>query len=171
MFVVEQDYDLAALTVLCRAARKTVRRGARILRGFVWAALAFGVLIYGWLFAVGASSPDDWHVIVPLAVLLAYLLVDDRLNAWVALRQMMPGTTRAKTVFDEDVYTMTTERTESRLQYDNITALAESERYFICFLGNRHGQLFDKQGFRQGDPDAFRRFLEGKTGTTFKTIK
>lgn len=108
MFTVEQTYDLATLTALCRASRKTVRRVWRVFRVVFWVIL---------------------------------------------------------------VYTVTTDTTETKYQYENITSLCETDRYFIFFLGKRHGQVFDKQGFRQGDPDAFRVWLGQKTGKTVQTIQ
>ncbi len=169
MFVIEQTYDFASLTVLCRAARKTVRRTARILRGVCWCIFAVGAALCVLLLALG-GMPELWIWAV-LAALLALLLLEDRINAWVARSQMVPGTAHSKTAFADDAYTVTTDTTETRFQYENVTNLCETERFFIFFLGKRHGQLFDKQGFQQGDPDAFRAFLERKTGKSFQMLR
>ncbi|MBQ9458570.1 MAG: YcxB family protein [Oscillospiraceae bacterium] len=171
MFTVEQNYDLAGLTVLCRAARKKVRRGMRVLRGAVWAVFSVAAALFAFELATGSFHSDDVVLPISAVVLLSFLLLEDRLNAWVALRQMLPGTARSTTVFRDEGYTVTTEKTETHWQYDGVTALVESERYFIFFLGKKHGQLFDKRGFRQGDPDAFRVWLAQKTGKTFQTIQ
>ncbi len=169
MFQIEQTYDLAGLTVLCRAARKTVQKWKGILRLICWLIFAAGMLLSAVLLAYG-GKPKVWWFAVYAAILLL-LLFEDRLNAWIAKRQMVPGTAHSVTKFDEDSYTVRTDATETNWKYENITGLCETERYYILFLGKRHGQMFDKQGFRWGEPDAFRSFLEKKTGKTFQTIK
>lgn len=169
MFEIEQTYDMAGLTVLCRTARKTVRTYARILRIVCWCIFGLCAATFALLLALG-GMPEAW-MWAALLVFLLLLLLEDRFNAWIALRNLVPGTAHSTAVFDDDAYTVTTEKTQTRWQYDNITALCESERYFIFFLGKKHGQLFDKQGFRTGEPDAFRAFLEQKTGKTFEKVK
>ncbi len=169
MFEVEQTYDLTALTALCRAARKTVRMFARAWRIVCWCILGVGAALFALLIAFG-GMPDFWMWAVLLA-LLVLLLTEDRLNAWIALKQMVPGTAHSTTVFADDVYTVTTDTTETKYQYENITALRETEGYFLFFLGKRHGQVFDKNCFQEGEPDAFRTFIEQKTGMTFVKTK
>lgn len=169
MFEIEQTYDLATLTALCRAARKTVRTWARVVRVVCWCILAAGAALFALLLALG-GMPDLWMWAVLLA-LWALLLLEDRLNAWIALRNLVPGTAHSTTVFADDAYTVTTDTTQTRWEYENITSLCETERYFLFFLGKRHGQCFDKQGFDAGDPDAFRTFIEQKTGKTFQKVK
>ncbi|MBE7004958.1 MAG: YcxB family protein [Ruminococcaceae bacterium] len=171
MFEVEQTYDVAALTALCRAARKTTRPVWRVIRGAVWVTFAVGTLLLAAQLALQSFGKGDLRLLLSVAVLLLFLLFEDKLNAWVALRQMVPGTAHSTTVFGEDAYTVTTDTTQTRWQYENITALAETRRYYFCFLGKRHGQCFDKQGFRQGDSEAFRTFIEQKTGKSINTIK
>ena len=171
MFQVEQTYDLASLTALCRAVRKTVRRTARILRGVCWGIVAVGAALYVLALAVRAVGPGDQLSILMLAmlaVLSCLLLLEDRINGWIALRQLVPGTAHSVTVFTDGDYTVTTDTTETIYHYENITDLCEAEGYFFFFLGKRHGQIFDKRGFQVGGPDAFRAFLEQKTSLTFR---
>ena len=169
MFQIEQTYDIRSLTALCRAARKTVRTFARVLRIVCWCVFAAGAALCVLLVALG-GAPDLWMWAV-LLLLLALLLCEDKLNAWIALRQLLPGSAHSTTVFADDAYTVTTDTTVTEYRYENVTSLCETERYFLFFLGRKHGQIFDKQGFRQGDPDAFRVWLERKTGMTFQKIK
>ena len=169
MFQIEQTYDIKSLTALCRAARKTVRTFARVLRIVCWCVFAAGAALCVLLVALG-GAPDLWMWAV-LLLLLALLLCEDKLNAWIALRQLLPGSAHSTTVFADDAYTVTTDTTVTEYRYENVTSLCETERYFLFFLGRKHGQCFDKRGFRQGDPDAFRVWLERKTGMTFQKIK
>lgn len=169
MFQIEQTYTLAGLTVLCRAGRKTVRSWARIPRFILWtlfvALTALIAVCLIWQIPVSALS---CVVLVAMPVLL---LTEDRLNAWVAQRQLLPGSAHSVTVFTPEDYTVTTDTTETVYRYENITALCESPDYFIFFLGKRHGQMFDKRGFQVGTVDAFRAFIGEKTGLTFKNVK
>ena len=169
MFQIEQTYTIVSLTALCRAARKTVRTFARVVHIVGWCVLAVYAALFAILIALGDMPGFGmWAV---LCVMLTLLLLEDRLNAWVALRQLLPGSAHSTTVFADDAYTVTTDTTATEYRYESITALAESERYFFFFLGKKHGQCFDKRGFQQGDPDAFRVWLEQNTGMTFKKIK
>ena len=170
MYIIEQTYDLKSLTVLCRAARKTVRRTWRFLRIGMWAIFALGCLCLLALLAIGSLGLEELPYLFVMALMLALLLLEDRLNAWLALRQLVPGTAHSTTTFTQEAYTVRTDSTETRWLYDNITALCETQDYFIFFLGKRHGQLFDKQGFRQGNAEGFRAFVEGKTGKTFQRL-
>ena len=169
MFTIEQTYTLAGLTVLCRAARKTVRRGEQALRVGLWCLLALLVALAALLIAVG-GTPDWWTWLV-LAGLIALQLGGDRLNAWVAMRQLLPGSAHSTTVFTDEDYTVTTDTTETVYHYENITRLCESGDYLIFFLGTRHGQMFDKRRFSDGGSDSFRAFIEQKTGKTFQAVK
>ena len=169
MFQIEQTYTLAGLTVLCRAGRKTVRSWARVPRYILWAIfVALAALIsvsLSWQIPVGV-----WSYVV-LAAMLALLLTEDRLNAWVSMRQLLPGSAHSVTVFTPDEYSVATDTTETVYHYANITSLCEAEGYFIFFLGTRHGQMFDKRGFQSGTADEFRAFIEAKTGMHFRKIK
>lgn len=169
MYRIEQTYDLAGLTVLCRAARKTVRRWARLVRRVSWcvAAVLFALLVL--LLAIGETP--DWWMWAVLAAMLALLLTEDRLNAWVAQRQLLPGSAHSTTVFTDESYTVTTDTTETVYRYENITCLCESADYFLFFLGTRHGQLFDKRCFPTGTAEGFRAFVEERTGMRFRAVK
>ncbi len=169
MFTIEQTYTLAGLTALCRAGRKTVRGPARIPRLILWAFF----LVLAVLVAVSLSlglSPGVLAYVVLVAIPIL-LLTEDRLNAWIAQRQLLPGSAHSVTVFTPDSYTVTTDTTETIYQYENITQLCETQRYFIFFLGKRHGQMFDKSCFQSGTAEAFRAFIEEKTGLLFRTVK
>lgn len=169
MFTVEQTYDLASLTALCRAARKTTQRWKTVLRAIGWVILVLGVVTFTASLLLEGWPENGTPIIFPILLLL--LLLEDKLNAWIALRQLVPGTAHSTTVFANDAYTVTTDTTVTEYRYENVTSLCETERYFLFFLGKKHGQCFDKRGFQQGDPDAFRVWLEQKTGMTFKKIK
>ncbi len=169
MFQIEQTYSVAGLTVLCRAARKTVRGWARIPRYILWAIFIALAVLTVLCLCLGISPGAIAYVV--LAGLIVLLLTEDRLNAWVAQRQLLPGSAHSVTVFSPDSYTVTTDTTETVYKYENITGLCESPDYFMFFLGKRHGQMFDKHCFQTGTTDDFRIFIEGKTRQRFRSVK
>lgn len=172
MFTVEQTYDIKTMTALNRAARKMVRRWYNILRAVVWLLLilAVGTILLSLAYGI-FDIIDDWILPVGALVMILFLIFDDTLNGWLSLRSLLPGSAHSTTVFTDEAYTVTTDTTVTEYRYENITRLCETERYFLFFLGKKHGQCFDKRGFQQGDPDAFRVWLEHKTGMTFQKIK
>ena len=172
MFIVEQTYDIKTMTALNRAARKVVRRWYNILRAVVWLLLILsaGTMLFSICFGI-FDLPDDWIFPTSCVLMLAFLIFEDKLNGWISLRSLLPGTAHSTTVFTDEAYTVTTETTVTEYSYDGITGLCEVGDYYIFFLGKKHGQCFDKRGFQQGDPAAFRVWLEQKTGLTFQKIK
>lgn len=72
---------------------------------------------------------------------------------------------------DEDGYTMTTGVTETRWQYAQILAIAETKRYFILALSKNHAQAVDKEGMQGGSAEEFRAFITEKTGKPVTYIK
>lgn len=171
MFIVEQTYDIKTMTALNRAARKTVRRWYNILRVAVWLLLILsaGTMLVSMCFGI-FDLPDDWIFPTSCVLMLLFLVFDDKLNGWISLRSLLPGSAHSTTVFTDEAYTVTTDTTVTEYRYENITALCEAEGYFIFFLGNKHGQCFDKRGFQTGEPDAFRRFVAEKTGLAFRKL-
>ena len=172
MFTVEQTYDIHTMTALNRAARKVVRKWYNLLRAVVWLLLILsaGTMLFSICFGI-FDLPDDWIFPTSCVLMLAFLVFEDKLNGWISLRSLLPGTAHSTTVFTDEAYTVTTETTVTEYQYSGITGLCEVGDYYICFLGKKHGQCFDKRGFTQGDPAAFRVWLEQKTGLTFRKIK
>ncbi len=172
MFTVEQTYDIHTMTALNRAARKVVRRWYNILRAVVWLLLILsaGTMLFSICFGI-FDLPDDWIFPTSCVLMLLFLVFEDKLNGRISLRSLLPGTAHSTTVFTDEAYTVTTDTTVTEYRYENVTALCEAGEYYIFFLGKKHGQCFDKRGFIQGDPEAFRVWLEQKTGQTFQKIK
>ena len=170
MFIVEQTYDIKTMTALNRAARKTVRRWYTWLRGVVWVMFLVLVGTFVLSLAYGVYYADDWIIPAGAAVMALFLAFDDRLNGWISMRRLFPGTAHSTTVFSEEDYVVTTETIETKYNYENIAHLYERGDYFFFFLGGRYGQIFDKRCFQTGTPEEFRNFIERKTGLTFETV-
>lgn len=57
----------------------------------------------------------------------------------------------------------------SNLQpYFQITRMCETQEYFYLYFGEENAYYVSKNGFTQGDVDAFRRFMKEKLGKRFK---
>ena len=109
MFTIEQTYDLRATTSLNVAMRKTVRRWYSYLRGVVWMLLAVSVATLAVSFAIGTLDVrDDWVFLLSIVVITAFLLFDDRLNGWISLRRMFPGSAHSVAVFADERYVVST---------------------------------------------------------------
>ena len=170
-FRFETDYDLDTLTAMAKGLRRTVRK-KRSRRVHVFAAIV--VLLCAFVLLTGLLSGEPFDVrdaVTLLAVLTGLVtgLLEDRLNA--AKARLLPGTEHAATVFDEDGYTMTTGVTETRWQYAQILAIAETKRYFILALSKNHAQAVDKEGMQGGSAEEFRAFITEKTGKPVTYIK
>ena len=73
--------------------------------------------------------------------------------------------------FGEDSYTVVTAATTSTFRYELIDALAESQDYIIFLMKKRYAQPLDKRTLTGGTVEEFKRFLEEKTGKTFRRVK
>ena len=74
-------------------------------------------------------------------------------------------------IFGEDSYTVVTVATTSTFRYELIDALAESQDYIIFLMKKRYAQPLDKRTLTGGTVEEFKRFLEEKTGKTFRRVK
>ena len=90
-------------------------------------------------------------------MLLSVLLFQDRFNGMIA--------------FSEDSYTVVTAATTSTFRYELIDALAESQDYIIFLMKKRYAQPLDKHTLTGGTVEEFKRFLEEKTGKSFRRVK
>ena len=67
--------------------------------------------------------------------------------------------------------TVVTAATTSTFRYELIDALAESQDYIILLMKKRYVQPLDKRILTGGTVEEFKRFLEEKTGKTFRRVK
>jgi len=172
-FVIRTTYDRKALTVMARTLRKTLRRksGRRsTVFGAVVVILA-GVLLFAKLRSGEGFDGGDWVTLAMALLIIVTFFVQDALNGALAGRKMLPGTEQGETVFTEDGFVTTTAAAETHWNHTQIKAVYETEDYFVFFLSNRHGQIYDKHGFSEGAPEEFRTFISEKTGKPVEYIK
>lgn len=168
VFTFETSYDRKALTAMARGLRKTVRRKhSRRSHVFGW------VIILLAIFLAFFSGPFDFRsaaTLIAALIMAAVLCFEDRLNGCIAGKRMLPGTQRSTSHFFEESYFSETEAGKTEFYYGNITALAETDVYFIFIFSNNHAQVYDKRTLSGGTFDAFRTFIQDKTGETVKPI-
>ena len=104
-------------------------------------------------------------------MLLSVLLFQDRFNGMIARKNALAGTKDYHIVFGEESYTVITEVTTSTFRYELIDAMAESQDYMILLMKKRFAQPLDKRTLTGGTVEEFKRFLEEKTGKTFRRVK
>ena len=173
-FQIHSAYDHKALKTMSRVLRKTMRRKRSIaLRIFGWFAVSLMALAEIALAALDAFSWDVETALILLlcAVMVATLLFEDDLNAWIAAFSLIPGTREADTRFTPENYVTTTQAAETRWNYEGIKAIGETNDSFVLMLSKRHTQQFPKAGITSGTPDEFREFLTEKTGLPVRYVK
>ena len=104
-------------------------------------------------------------------MLLSVLLFQDRFNGMIARKNTLAGTKEYHVALGEDSYTVVTAVTTSTFRYELIDALAESQEYTILLMKKRYAQPLDKRTLTGGTVEEFKRFLEEKTGKTFRRVK
>lgn len=170
-FVFQTNYDSRALTVMCKALRKTTRKKkSRRSHFFGWIVIALVVLLSlprdsGYV--IDARRVITW--VAALATLIVFVF-EDRLNGLIAGKRMLPGLLTSTVTFTQDGYHSETEIGSSDFSYDNITDIAETERYFVFLFGQNHAQIYDKHRIVSGNSLDFAGFISEVTGITIKKL-
>lgn len=162
---VKTVYDQRAMTAMAKGLRRTVRRKhnriSRIIAGII---IALG-LVTG--IAPALLEPGEgpqWLCLFVSLLLLVILCTEDRVNGFLARKKNLPGASEVEAVFEEEGYTTMAQIGTTVWKYEAIRAMAESERYLVFALSNRHAQVYDKQGITQGTPEELTALLKEKTG-------
>ena len=172
-FEIYSDITNRSMTIASRAMRKVLQRKSSIL----WAIFGWSVFFINALLLIpfdGEPFALDVSTVISLLVevmLLSVLLFQDRFNGMIACKNTLAGTKDYYIVFGEESYTVITEVTTSTFRYEMIDALAESQDYIIFLMKKRYAQPLDKRTLIGGTVEEFKRFLEEKTGKTFRRVK
>ena len=172
-FEIHSDITNRSMTIAARAMRKVLRRKRSIL----WAVFGWSVFFISALLLIpfdGEPFTLDARTVISLLVevmLLSVLLFQDRFNGMIARKNALAGTKEYHVAFGEDSYTVVTAATTSTFRYELIDALAESQDYIILLMKKRYAQPLDKRTLTGGTVEEFKRFLEEKTGKTFRRVK
>ena len=162
------------MTIAARAMRRVLRRK----RSIIWAIFGWSVFLFNALLLIpfdGEPFALDVRTVTSLLVevmlLLSVLLFQDRFIGVIARKNTLAGTKEYHVAFGEDSYTVVTAATTSTFRYELIDALAESQDYIILLMKKRYVQPLDKRTLTGGTVEEFKRFLEEKTGKTFRRVK
>ena len=172
-FEIHSDITNQSMTIAARAMRRVLRRK----RSIMWAIFGWSVFLFNALLLIpfdGEPFTLDVRTVTSLLVevmLLSVLLFQDRFNGMIACKNTLAGTKAYHFVFGEDSYTIITEVTTSTFRYELIDAMAESQDYMILLMKKRFAQPLDKRTLTGGTVEEFKRFLEEKTGKTFRRVK
>ena len=172
-FEIHSDITNRSMTVAARAMRRVLRRK----RNIIWAIFGWSVFLFNALLLIpfdGEPFVLDVRTLTSMLVevmLLSVLLFQDRFNGMIACKNTLAGTKDYHIAFGEESYTVVTEVTTSTFRYELIDAMAESQDYIILLMKKRFAQPLDKRTLTGGTVEEFKRFLEEKTGKTFRRVK
>jgi len=167
-FTFETTYDQKALTAMAKCIRKTARK-ARSKRSHIvgWIVVALALLL-SWPFGENGFTVDFRKVLtwLVMAVMVAALLFEDRINGYFAGKRLLKGTEQAVSVFDTASETFVSETAigRSEFSYANVQQVAETASYFVFVFSANHAQIYDKSSLTGGTAAAFRQFISDKTG-------
>ena len=172
-FEIRSDITNRSMAIASRAMRKVLQRKSSIL----WAIFGWSVFFINALLLIpfdGEPFTLDARTLISLlaeVILLSVLLFQDRFNGMIARKNTLAGTKEYHVAFGEASYTVVTAATTSTFRYELINALAESQDYIILLMKKRYAQPLDKRTLTGGTVEEFKRFLEEKTGKTFRRVK
>ena len=163
------QYDKAAAQALVEVSSRTLRRKPFLLRRTLLLtvgilAAACGVLLlmdFG-----GISSFARVICLLDLAVGLLALRMGIFLRRTLARRLMrtMTGGQRRVLFTEEEIQVEQPGVQRVSFYYPTLTALYETEAYFVLPLSTGVGIVLDKGGFVQGSVAEFRKFIQEKAG-------
>ena len=172
-FEIHSDITNRSMTVAARAMRRVLRRK----RSIMWAIFGWSVFLFNALLLISFDREPfalDARTLISLlaeVILLSVLLFQDRFNGMIARKNALAGTKEYHVAFGEDSYSVVTAATTSTFRYELIDAMAESQDYIIFLMKKRYAQPLDKRPLIGGTVEEFKRFLEEKTGKTFRRVK
>ena len=167
-FTFELNYDLKAMTAMARAIRTGLQeeqdKKSRII-GWIFVALTVLILLFsgsfGWM-QIAAS--------VIIAGFAAYLIWQDQVNGYLAMKKLPEKMRTGKWLFREDGYFSDTEAGESDYSYENIFIIAESKGYMILVFHEGSAHIVDLSTIQGGTAADFRKLLRRKTSLTIQEV-
>lgn len=167
-FTLEMNYTQKSMTAMARALRVGLQeeqdKKSKII-GWGFIALSVFILVFsgkfGWMQILGA---------VIVALFAAYLIWQDNVNAYLALKRLPEKMRTGQWLFREDGYYMNTEAGESDFLYKNIFAMVESDGFIFLVFHEGRAQILDLSTVQGGTADDFRRHLRKMTSLTLQKV-
>lgn len=165
-FTFEMNYNQKAMTVMARAMRKGLQeeqdKKSKVV-GWIFVALTVLILLF--------SGSFGWMQIaacVLIACFAAYLIWQDQINAFLALRKLPAKMHTGKWLFREDGYFSDTEAGESDYSYKNIFMIVESQNYIFLVYHEGSAHIIDLSTIQGGTTADFRKLLRRQTSLTIQ---
>lgn len=165
-FTFDLNYDQKAMTVMAKAMRKGLQeeqdKRSKII-GWVFIALTVLILLtsktFGWM-QIAAC--------ILIAGFAAYLIWQDQVNGWLALRKLPEKMRKGRWLFREDGYFSDTEAGESDYSYHNIFLMVESQGYMMLVFHEGTAHVIDMSTIQGGTAAEFRKLLRRQTSLTIQ---
>ena len=160
------NYDQKAMTATAKAVRKGLQEEQNkksMLVGWIFVALTLLILLF--------SGKFGWMQIAASVIIVgfsAYLIWQDPVNGYLALRKLPKNMRVGKWLFREDGYFSNTEAGESDYSYENIFLIVESDGYMILVFHEGTAHIIDLATIEGGTVEDFRRLLRKKTSLTIQ---
>ena len=167
-FTFDLHYNQKAMTVMARAIRAGLQeeqdKKSKII-GWVFVALTVLILLF--------SERFGWMQIaacILIAGFAAYLIWQDPVNGYLALKKLPQKMRTGKWLFREEGYFSDTEAGESDYSYENIFIMVESQGYMILVFHEGKAHVIDMSTIQGGTADDFRRMLRRKTSLPIQKV-
>lgn len=164
----DMNYDLKAMTAMAKAVRKGLQeeqdRKSKIIGWTFVAAIVLILLLsdkFGWM---------QITALVLTAGFAAYLIWQDIVNGYLAMKRLPENLRSGKWLFREDGYFSDTEAGESDYSYESIFMMVESQGYMILVFHDGKAHIIDMSTIQGGNDGDFRRLLRKKTSLTIQTL-
>ena len=166
-------YDKEALIAMTRVVRKTTRKKKSVRsHAFGWIIVVLGLLVSlphgNEVYTVDFNKILVWLAVA--AILLTFLF-EDRLNAAISKKHLLPGAEKGTTVFGEENFRYEIEGGTTEWHYDKIALIATYKAHIVFVFGDHHALACQKDEIDGGSTEDFLRFLEQKTGKTVVKVK
>lgn len=165
-FTFDLNYNQKAMTVMARAIRAGLQeeqdKKSKII-GWIFVALTVLILLF--------SEQFGWMQIAACVIIAgfsAYLIWQDQVNGYLAMKKLPEKMRTGKWLFREDGYFSDTEAGESDYSYEKIFIMVESEGYMILVFHEGTAHVIDMSTMQGGTADDFRRLLRKKTSLTIQ---
>ena len=164
----KMNYDQKAMTTMAKAIRKGLQEEQNkksLVIGWIFVALTVLILLL--------SDKFGWMQIAALVLIVgfaAYLIFQDQVNGYLAMKKLPAGMRTGKWLFREDGYFSDTEAGESDYSYENIFMMVESQGYMMLVFHEGTAHIIELATIEGGTAEDFRRLLRKKTSLTIQNF-
>ena len=162
------NYDQKAMTAMAKAIRTGLQeeqdKKSKII-GWVFVALTVLILLF--------SNTFGWMQIAACVLITgfaAYLIWQDPINGYLAMRKLPEKMRTGKWLFREDGYFSDTEAGESDYSYKNIFLMVESQGYMMLVFHEGTAHVIDMSTIQGGTAQDFRKLLRRQTSLTIQEV-